>query len=158
MLENKLEKIVVNVGVGRLSTQVGFDDKILPEITKELSTITGQRPSQRKATKSIAGFKLRQGTTVGLKTTLRSKKMDGFFKKFFNIVLPRVRDFRGIDSNSVDKNGNLSIGLKDYLVFPEVSAEIAKINFGLEITLVPAIKKRESAMALYKKLGVPFKK
>lgn len=153
-----LEKIVVNVGVGKLSSQSNFQDKILPEITKELSLISGQKPMLRSARMSIAGFKLRAGTPVGLKTTLRKKRMDDFLSKLIQIVLPRVRDFRGLKPESIDPSGNLTIGLKEHLVFPEVSPETSKTNFGLEITLVPKLRGKEKAVALYKELRIPFSK
>ncbi len=159
-LKNKLEKAVVNVGIGRFSTQPNFEDKFVPEIERELSSITGQKPSLRSAQKSIAGFKLRQGTVVGLKTTLRGKRMDSMVSKIVNVALPRVRDFRGIDTKAIDKNGNLNIGLKDHLVFPEIVPEHSKVNFGMQITLVPKfpIKENAAAIEFYKKIGVPFKK
>ena len=153
-----LEKLVVNTGLGRLSSQPNFEDKILPELVKEFSVIVGQKPAIRAAKKSIAGFKLRMGTVVGLKATLRKKRMEQFLKKMINVVLPRVRDFRGVKSTSIDQNGNLSIGLKEQLVFPEVSPETSKVNFGLEMTLVPKLKDKEKAVALYKELGIPFSK
>lgn len=152
-----LEKIVVNVGVGKLSSQPNFQDKILPEITKELGLISGQKPMVRPARMSIAGFKLRAGTPVGLKTTLRKKRMNDFLNKLVQIVLPRVRDFRGLKPESIDPNGNLTIGLKEHLVFPEVSPETSKTNFGMEITLVPKLKNKEKAVALYKALKIPLK-
>ena len=155
-MKNILEKVVVNVGVGKLSSQPNFDEKILPEIIKELSLITGQKSATRMAKQSIAGFKLRAGTAVGLKTTLRKKRMVEFLAKLINVAFPRVRDFRGIKKNSVDLNGNLTIGLKEHLVFPEVTPETSKINFGLEVTLIPKIRNKEKAMELYKELRIPF--
>lgn len=157
-LNNQLEKIVVNTGIGRFSSQGEFENKILPELIKEISLITGQKPTIRAAKKSISSFKVRTGTIVGLKVTLRSKKMNDFLTKFVKIVLPRVRDFRGINITSVDKNGNLTIGIKEQLVFPEISPESSKVNFGLEITLVSKIKKQEQAVGMYKTIGIPFKK
>jgi len=159
-LNNKLEKAVVNIGVGRMSSLPGFSDKLLPEIEKEISTITGQKPSLRSAQQSISGFKLREGTVVGLKTTLRGKYMNSMVSKMLNAALPRVRDFRGIDAGAIDKNGNLNIGLKEHLVFPEIVPEHSKVNFGMQITLVPKlpIKDKAEAVEFYKKLGVPFKK
>ena len=153
-----LEKVVVNVGTGRFSALPNFEDKTLPELVKELSIITGQKPSARPATKSIAGFKLRAGTVVGLKITLRKKRMNEFIKKLLNIALPRVRDFRGIKRESVDANGNLTIGLKDHFIFPEIIPELSKVNFGMEITFVPKIQNKEKAVELYKELRIPFKK
>mgnify|MGYP001589661423 FL=1 len=152
-----LEKVVVNVGTGRFSALPNFEDKTLPELIKELSLITGQKPSARSATKSIAGFKLRAGTVVGLKITLRKKRMNEFIKKLLNIALPRVRDFRGIKRESVDANGNLTIGLKDHFIFPEIIPELSKVNFGMEITFVPKIQNKEKAVELYKELKIPFK-
>ena len=138
----KLEKIVVNVGLGRASSLPNFSDKILPSIMEELSVIVGQKPE----------------TVVGLKVTLRKKRMHEFLQKLINAVLPRVRDFRGIKNEAVDSNGNLTIGLKEYVVFPEVNTEIAKANFGLEITFVPRERNRDKAMELYRSLGIPFNK
>jgi len=154
----KLEKIVVNIGVGRLRQAQNFSDKILPEIEKELAEITGQKPSPRGAKKSIAGFKLRAGDIVGLKVTLRGKRMKDFLDKVIGIALPRVRDFRGIDLKKVDKSGNLSIGFREHSVFPEINLETSRVNFGIEITLVPNTVKKEEAVELYRKLGIPFKK
>lgn len=154
----QLEKIVINVGTGRLSAQPNFEEKTLPAVMEELSSITGQKPAVRRAKKSIAGFKLRMGTTVGLKTTLRKKRMSEFLRKLTNVALPRVRDFRGISQTAIDENGNLTIGLKEHLVFPEVNPETSKASFGLEITLVPKFRDKEKAVELYKELGIPFGK
>lgn len=160
MKENykNLEKIAVNVGVGRLSGQPNFEDKILPELMKELSLITGQKPAARSAKVSIAGFKLRAGTAVGLKVTLRGQRMRKFLDKLVKVALPRVRDFRGLKKESVDQGGNLTMGLKEQLIFPEINPEVSKVSFGMEITLVPKLRNREKAMELYKELGVPFSK
>lgn len=152
-----LEKIVINIGVGRMSGQPNFD-KTLPELVKAISLITGQKPATCVAKKSIAGFKLRMGTVVGLKTTLRGKRMKEFLDKLVNVVLPRVRDFRGIDHKSIDNAGNLTLGLKEHLAFPEITADTSRVSFGLEITIVPKLKVKEKAVELYKQLGVPLKK
>ncbi|MDP3729646.1 MAG: 50S ribosomal protein L5 [bacterium] len=157
-LQKQLEKIVVNVGVGRMSQLPQFEEKLLPEVIKELSIMTGQRPAPRSVAQSIAGFKVRQGTTVGLKTTLRGNRMNEFLTKLVHIVLPRVRDFRGIKKSCVDDLGNLTIGLKDHLVFPEISPEHSKVNFGMQMTIVPRFHNREKAVALYTKLGIIFTK
>ncbi len=155
----KIEKIVVNIGIGRLSSQPHFEDKLLPEVIKELSAMTGQKPSERTAKKSIAGFKLRTGTVVGLKVTLRGQRLKHFLAKLVSVVLPRVRDFRGLPLKSVDKNGNLTIGLKEHWVFPEIIQEVSKVNFGVEMTLVPKlIANREAAIELYRTLKIPFQK
>lgn len=154
----KLDKIVVNVGVGRLSQQPSFEEKILPEVAKELAEITGQKPAPTKAKKSIAGFKIRAGQIVGLKVTLRHQRMYDFLQRLINVALPRLRDFRGIDLKNVDKKGNLNIGLQDHLIFPEVNPEASKVDFGMEISIVSTAKKREEAIELYRILGIPLKK
>lgn len=155
----KIEKVVLNAGIGRFSAQANFKDKILPEIIKDIAAITGQKPAIRPAKKSISEFKLRLGTPVGLKVTLRGKKKIDFLNRLNNMVFPRVRDFRGIDLEKIDKNGNLNIGLKEHLVFPEIKAEVTRIVFGMEITIVPKnISGREEAIQLYRTLGVPLKK
>ncbi len=154
----KLDKIVINIGVGRLSQQPNFEDKILPEIMRELAEITGQKPGPTKAKQSIAGFKIRAGQIVGLKVTLRQKRMRDFLERLINVALPRLRDFRGIDLKNVDKSGNLNIGLRDQLIFPEVNPETSKVDFGMEISIVSTAKKREEAIGLYRILGVPLKK
>lgn len=155
----KLEKVVVNSGIGRISSQAGFEDKILPLLMKEFAMITGQKPSTRPARISISGFKLRGGTVVGLSVTLRGKRMHDFLAKLNGAVLPRIRDFRGIPLKNIDQAGNLNIGIKDHLVFPEISAELSKTNFGMQVTVVPkAIKSREDAVALYREMGVPLQR
>jgi len=155
----KFEKVVVNVGIGRQSQEPNFAEKKLPAVMEELAMITGQKPSPRPAKKSIAGFKTRAGTVVGLKVTLRRKRMQYFLERLINIVLPRVRDFRGIDQGTVDANGNLSIGIKDHLVFPEIIPENSKVNFGIQVTVVPRLpKNRAAAIERYQTLKIPFKK
>ena len=157
-LTKKIEKIVINAGIGRLSQQGQFEDKILPEVEKEFATITGQKASIRKAKKSIAGFKIREGQIIGLKATLRHKRMEDFLERFANLVLPRVKDFRGLDIGNVDENGNLNVGLKEQNVFPEIDMEKSKVNFGIQVTIVPYKKDREIAIDLYRRLGLPLKK
>lgn len=154
----KITKIVINVGIGRLSQQPNFEEKTLPEISKDLSLISGQKPAARKAKKSIAGFKLRAGQIVGLKTTLRRHKMHDFLERLVKIVFPRLRDFRGINLESIDGKGNLNIGLKENVVFPEINPETSKIDFGLEISIVSNAKNRDEAIKLYRKIGIPLKK
>lgn len=156
----QIEKIVINVGLGRMSALTNFEDKLLPAVAEELSSITGQKPMPREAKKSIAGFKLRAGTIVGLKTTLRRQKMEEFLKKLISVALPRIRDFRGINDMAIDGSGNLTMGIKEHVVFPEIVPEMSKVNFGLEITVVPKlpINKHADAVAFYRALGVPFKK
>lgn len=153
----RLLKIVVNTGVGRMSQQSGFEDKILPNIIESFGLLTGQRPAPAKARKSIAGFKLREGQIVGLKATLRHQRMHDFLTRLVGIVLPRVRDFSGIDSKNVDQSGNLSFGLHDSLVFPEINPETAKVDFGLEVSIVSTASNRDEAVEFYRSLGIPLK-
>ncbi|MBI4084952.1 MAG: 50S ribosomal protein L5 [Candidatus Liptonbacteria bacterium] len=153
-----LEKIVVNAGVGKLSQQPNFEQKILEQVLRDLSTIAGQKPEERKAKKSISGFKIREGQIVGVKITLRRKKMVDFFERLITIVLPRVRDFRGIDTDSIDSVGTLNIGFSEQMVFPEINPEESPVIFSLGINVVPRNKKREEAVAEYRRLGVPLKK
>ncbi len=155
----KLEKVVVNAGIGKLSNQPGFTDKLMPDLMRDFGLITGQKPKTAPAKKSISGFKLREGTVVGLTATLRGKRMADFLNRFVKVVLPRIRDFRGINLSSVDGQGNLSIGIRESVVFPEVNPEISKASFGVQVTVVPRnIKSKEDAMALYRAIGLPLKK
>ena len=147
----RLVKIVINVGVGRK------DEKEIENITKHAEIITGQKCVPKKAKKSIATFKTRQGMTVGIACTLRGSRMYDFLGRFVNITLPRLRDFRGIDSGSIDSSGNLTIGLKEHIVFPEIVGEDVKTPFGLEITLVTNYRSKKEAELLFEALGVPFK-
>ncbi|MFH0712770.1 MAG: 50S ribosomal protein L5 [Candidatus Jorgensenbacteria bacterium] len=157
-INEKLEKIVVNVGLGKLRNQPSFEDKILPAIEGELAIITGQKPARRQAKKSIAGFKTRAGDIIGLQVTLRGKMMANFLKRLINLVFPRVKDFRGIDLKNIDERGNLNVGFREQFVFPEISAEKSKMNFGLQITLVIFAKSRNDAIDFYRSIGVPLKK
>ncbi len=152
-----IEKIVVNVGVGRLRGQPSFDDKVLPALIDEVAAITGQRPATRAAKRSIAGFKMREGEVVGLQVTLRRERMRRFMSKLVHLVLPRVKDFRGLEPTNVDENGNLNIGFREQFVFPEVSAEKSKVTFGLQVTVVPRERDRVRALELYRTLGVPLR-
>ena len=156
-LKIKIEKIVVNTGLGRLSQNQNFEDKLLPEIIKEISLVTGQKPAAQKAKQPIAGFKIRAGQIIGLKMTLRRKRAADFCNRLIKVVLPRVRDFRGINLQNIDQRGNLNIGFKDCLVFPEINPETLKMDFGLETTIVTNAKTREEAIEFYRKIGVPLK-
>ncbi len=153
-------KIVVNTSFGKLSTNSpDFKDKVLPEIMESFATIVGQKGQERPARISIAGFKLREGIVIGLKATLRRKKMMQFIERVVHIVMPRIRDFHGISLHSVDKMGNLTFGIKEHVVFPEIVLEKARVSFGLEITLVPKGKlPRDKAIELYRSIGVPFER
>lgn len=152
------EKIVVNTGVGRASQMPNFEDKVLKQIKHDIASIAGQEPDVRRARKSIAGFKIREGQIIGLRVTLRKKKMFDFFERLIKIVLPRVRDFTGLAISSVDAGGNLNIGIKEQLVFPELNPEKSPFVFSLEVVLVPRIRDRVKATDLYRKLGVPIQK
>ncbi|MDO8601581.1 MAG: 50S ribosomal protein L5 [bacterium] len=154
-----LEKIVVNTSFGKLTSLADFKDKGLPEIQQSLAAITGQKAQERPAKKSISGFKLREGTIVGLKVTLRGRKMMQFLAKINAIVMPRVRDFRGISATGIDNEGNLTFGIKEHTVFPEIVLENTRVAFGVEVTLVPrSAMPREAALAFYRGLGLPLQK
>lgn len=154
----QLEKVVVNVGVGKLRGQAQFDEKVLPEVMQEVGIITGQKPAPRQAALSVASFKIREGDVVGLQVTLRGKRAQSFLEKVVHVVLPRVKDFRGVDPKNVDKGGNLNLGFRDQYVFPEIDMEKSRIHFGLQVTAVPLRRERVHAMELYRSLGVPFRK
>ena len=148
-----LQKVVVNVGLGRAVK----DEKFLEVALRDLGLITGQKPKITLAKKSIANFKTREGAPIGAMVTLRGKRMYDFISRLINIALPRTRDFRGISAKSLDKNNNLTIGIKEHIVFPEVSGEEIKNIFGFEISLVIKAKNKDEAMALYKAMGFPIK-
>ena len=158
LAKTELEKIVINVGVGRFCNLPNFEEKILPELVKDVALMTGQRPANRSAKQSVAGFKIREGNVVGLKVTLRGNRMVQFLDKLNRVVLPRIRDFRGINLKSIDANGNLSIGIKEHTTFPEITPEQTRHELGIEITLVPKDKSREEAEVFYKNLGMPMAK
>lgn len=153
----RLEKIVVATGLGKLRQRPQFEESFLPEIKKEMALITGQEPAITKAKQSVAGFKVREGDIVGLKVTLRGQKMKDFSTRLIGFVLPRIRDFRGLDPKSIDAQGNLTIPIREHTVFPEINPDEIKVDFGLEVTLVSNVKKSEEALKFYKELGVPLK-
>ncbi len=153
----KIEKVVLNVGIGRMLNKASNKEAILQKVSEQLALISGQKPSIRPARKSIASFKIRKGMPVGLKVTLRGKRMEDFIYKFINIVLPRIRDFWGIPLSNIDEQGNLNYGIKEHLVFPEISREQDIVPFGVEVTFVTTTKDREKAIALYRLLGFPLK-
>jgi len=150
----KLEKIIVNMGVGE-ATQ---NSKLIDAAMSDLTLITGQKPLLRKAKKSEAGFKLREGMPIGAKVTLRKERMYDFLDRLVNVVLPRVRDFEGVPSNSFDGRGNYSLGLRDQLVFPEIDFDKVEKLLGMSITVVSSAKTDEEGRALLKAFGMPFKK
>lgn len=159
-VKNRLEKIVVTSGIGKIAGSMqNFEEKILPAIIKDFAAITGQKPAVRRAKRSIAGFKIREGAIVGLAATLRGEHMVDFLLKLNTVILPRIRDFSGIAKESIDAGGNLNIGIKESVVFPEINSDEIRTEFGIQVTIVPkAVKSREEAINLYRNLGVPMKK
>lgn len=153
-----LEKIVINAGVGRLGQTPNFEEKALVQVSRDLASVTGQKPQVRKAKKSIAGFKLREGQIVGVRVTLRRDKMVDFFVRLITMVLPRVRDFNGLAVGNIDQGGVLNIGIREQLVFPEITPEESPVSFSLGISLVPRKKDRARALETFRALGVPLKK
>lgn len=155
----RIEKVVVNTGFGRLVVGKTSEEqkKIYSSILEDLALICGQRPIVCQTRKSIAGFKTRKGMPIGAKISLRGRKMYDFLERIIHIALPRSRDFQGIDMKSFDKEGNLSIAVKEHIVFPEVSPEKAKNIFGFEITVVTTAKKREEGIELLRLIGFPIK-
>ena len=149
----KLEKIVVNIGVGEAVS----DSKVINNAIEDLSLITGQKPIITKAKKSIAGFKLRKGLSIGCKVTLRKNRMYEFLDRLIFIALPRVRDFKGLSKKSFDGFGNYSIGIKEQIIFPEINYDkIDKVR-GMDITITTTAKKKEHAYELLKSFNLPFK-
>ncbi len=150
----KIEKVVLNMGVGEAIQNA----KVLDAAVDELTQITGQKPVVTKAKKSIASFKLREGQSIGTRVTLRGEKMYEFLDRLINIALPRVRDFRGVPTKSFDGRGNYTLGIRDHLIFPEI--DVAKVDKakGMNITIVTSAKNDEQARFLLKEMGMPFGK
>lgn len=149
-----LKKVVINVGLGNFR-----DNKEAQEqIVKDLAMISGQKPSLRPARKSIASFGTRKGQIIGAAVTLRGKRMYSFLDKLFNIVLPRLRDFRGVSKKSFDLSGNFTLGFSEHTVFPEI--DLGKVNriFGLEVVIVTDTREREKSERLLREMGMPFEK
>ena len=150
----RLEKIVVNMGVG----DGAHDTKFIEAAVKDLEAITGQKPVVTKARKSIAGFKLREGQPIGCKVTLRGENMYNFMDKLIKLALPRVRDFRGISKTAFDGRGNYTLGIKEQLIFPEINYdEVVKVT-GMDIVFVTTAKTNEEALHLLNAFGLPFRK
>lgn len=148
----KLDKIVINVGCG----EARDNPKVVDAIVSDVQQITGQKPVLCKAKKSVANFKLREGMTIGVKVTLRGERMYEFLDRFFNLALPRVRDFRGINPNSFDGRGNYSLGIKEQLIFPEIDYDkIDKVR-GMDICFVTTANTDEEARELLSLMGAPF--
>jgi large subunit ribosomal protein L5 len=150
----KLEKIVINVGVGDAIE----NEKLLDTACDNIALITGQRPVKTRAKKSISNFKLRQGTPIGCKVTLRKKRMYEFFDRFVNLALPRTRDFQGVSDTSFDGRGNYTLGIKDHSIFPEIRSDQVEEIHGLDITFVTTAETDKEAYSLLKQFGMPFVK
>lgn len=150
----KLDKIVINVGCGEAKE----NSKVIDAIMSDLAIITGQKAVECKAKKSVANFKLREGMTIGLKVTLRGKRMYEFLDRFFNLALPRVRDFRGINPNAFDGRGNYSMGVKEQLIFPEIEYDKIDAVRGMDICFVTTANTDEEARELLTLMGAPFSK
>ncbi len=149
----RIEKVVVNVGFGRHTKEKAY----IETVVDSLERITGQKPILTKARKAISSFKIREGMIIGACVTLRGARMYDFLEKLINISFPRVRDFRGINSKSVDRQGNLSVGFKEHLAFPEIKADEVDNIFGLEVCVATTAKTQEEGLGLFKLLGFPFK-
>jgi large subunit ribosomal protein L5 len=150
----KIEKIVVNMGVGAAVAE----PKILEEAVKELESITGQKASIRKARKAISNFKLREGISIGAMVTLRKEKMYEFLDRLINVALPRVRDFRGLSDKSFDGRGNYTLGVKEQIIFPEINVDRITRVLGMDITIVTSAQSDNEAYELLKSFGMPFMK
>ena len=148
----KIQKVVINMGLGL----DGNDNKIIKSCEDDLSKITGQKPVITKFKKSVANFKTRKGSNAGLKVTLRKNKMYEFLDRLVNIALPRIKDFRGLSSNGFDKFGNYTFGIKEHIIFPEVSFDRADKVRGLDIIIVISSKNKEHSFALLEKMNFPF--
>ncbi|HEY4543580.1 MAG TPA: 50S ribosomal protein L5 [Tissierellaceae bacterium] len=150
----RLEKIVINVGVGEAKD----NPKSLESAVNELAIITGQKPVVTRAKKSIANFKLREGMSVGAKVTLRGERMYDFLDKLMNVALPRVRDFRGVSNSSFDGRGNYALGIKEQLIFPEIEYDMVDSIRGMDIVIVTTANTDEEARVFLQEMGMPFKK
>lgn len=150
----RLEKVVVNIGIGK-----GIKDpKYIETVEDTLKRITGQKPIFTTAKKSISNFKIKKGQKIGMKVTLRGKRMYDFVDKLIHISLPRIRDFRGIPQKAVDESGNLHIGFREHIAFPEIRADEVERIHGVQVTIVTTAENREEALPLFQKFGFPFQK
>lgn len=150
----KIEKVVINIGVGEAIS----NPKVLDEAVAELTQIAGQKPVVTRAKKSIANFKLREGMPIGCKVTLRGERMYEFLDKLFNITLPRVRDFHGVSTTAFDGRGNYTLGVKEQIIFPEIQYDKVNKLRGMDIVIVTTANTNEEAKALLKEMGMPFAK
>jgi large subunit ribosomal protein L5 len=150
----KIEKVIVNIGIGKFIK----DSNMVKDVAETIATITGQKPLTTKARQSIAGFKIREGLEVGFKVTLRGRRMWDFLDRLVGAAIPRIRDFQGIKSTSVDGSGNLNIGIKEHVIFPEIMPENVKNMVSLQVTVVTDAKNREKGMELFRLLKFPIAK
>lgn len=150
----EIKKVVLNVGLGANSKE----DQYVANVEKTLQAITGQKPVPTKARQSIAGFKVREGQIVGLKVTLQGRRMYEFVDKLVNVALPRVRDFRGLNPKSIDRQGNMTIGFREHLAFPEINPDAVDTIHGLEVIIKTSAQNQKESKALFELLGFPFKK
>jgi large subunit ribosomal protein L5 len=148
-----LEKIVINCGMGEAIK----NPKVLDAVVNELGIITGQRPTRKKAKKSIANFGLRQGQEIGAAVTLRGARMWEFLDRFVTVAIPRIRDFRGLNTKAFDGRGNYTMGVKEQMIFPEINYDMVELIHGMDITFVTTTNKDDQAFALLRELGMPFK-
>ena len=148
----KIEKVVINTGVGKFIK----DSNSVTDIYNSLTEIAGQKPVMTKSRKSIAGFKTREGLEIGIKVTLRGKRMWDFIDRLIAAAVPRIRDFHGIKESSVDRNGNFSLGIKDHLIFPEIMPEKVKTIFGLQVNIATNAKDHKKGLELFRMMGFPL--
>jgi large subunit ribosomal protein L5 len=150
----KIEKVSVNVGINARKSENNYAENVEDIIAR----ITGQKPVKTKARKAVSAFKIREGMIVGVKTTMRGQKMYDFLDRFVNVAVPRIRDFRGLNLKSIDDQGNLTLGLKEHNVFPEIRSDEIDRVYSLEISITTSATTREEGVALFKSLGFPFQK
>ena len=150
----RIEKVVVNVGIGKFIK----DSALVEDVKKTITVIAGQKPVMVKAKQSIAGFKIREGQEVGIKATLRGKRKWDFIEKLVNAAIPRVRDFQGIKESAVDSSGNFNFGIKEHTIFPEILPENVKNIIGLQVNITTSARNKEEGLALFRLMGFPLKK
>lgn len=160
----RLEKVVVNTGVGKMiQARKGHEEKasegkVIEDLLSEFALITGQKPEVIRASKSIAGFKLRKGMIAGARATLRGVRMYDFLERLIHVALPRMRDFRGLEEKSVDQSGHMTIGIREQIIFPEIPHDKARSLWGMEVTIVTNAKSKEEGAELLRQLGIPFRR
>lgn len=149
----RFEKVALNVGLSKAEK----DQNFIENVTKDIRDITGQAPTIAKAKKAISGFKIRQGQKVGLRVTLRGRKMWDFLDRFVGVALPRTKDFQGINASNIDEQGNLNIGIKEQLIFPEIKSDETDTIFGLQVNIKTTAKNKKAGLNLFKLMGFPIK-